>query len=575
MAEAFPAWPDAPASEPWWPGAAHSWPELLAWRVGQHPERLAVTYWADGEAPTQAWSYAELWRRIEGASERLQALGPAGERALLVYPPGLDFVVAYWGCLHAGWVPVPVVPPKDMKSLPKLMAIASDAQAKLALTDQGLMAQTRLLRWFQPALRAMKWHATDGWPEAPGGPVPWRLHPLALIQYTSGSTGQPKGVMLSHHNLLANAGVLDRIWRDSFPETPPERVVSWLPAFHDMGLIGMMLTPLMVGATAHFLSPLHVIQRPERWLWAMHRTQAQISTGPNFSYDLCVRRAGHLAPQLDLSHWKVAFNGAEPIQASTLQAFQACFGASGFEMSSFYPTYGLAEATLFVTGGRFQQTPVIRALPEEAQGLMRVGVGHPWMGTEVLVVHPERHEALPEGEEGELWIQGPSVAQGYWRKPELTEATFGARLADGRGPYLRTGDLGRWVEGQLFITGRIKDLVIVRGRNHYPQDLEHTMAEAHADLRTGFGVAFSVPTEGGEALVLVQEPRPDATSPEQELTQAIRGAIAQEHGLAPHAIHLLPPGTLPKTSSGKVQRQSTREAFLQGKLPRWKGPRKR
>ena len=552
---------------PYQPGLAADLGALLRLRAAEAPDQPAFAWLGDGDAVTEAWTYGELERRARAIAARLAAEAPVGARAMLLYPPGLDFVAAFWACQLAGIVPVPVYPPRDAAGLPALLAIARDARAGLALTTADALGKTRLTRWFQPALRAMTWLATDALPavaDAGPGRAP---APHALIQYTSGSTGEPKGVQVTHANLLANVAMLQAAWDASgFEDPAPRRFLSWLPLYHDMGLIGMVVTPVAMGASTTLLSPLHFLQRPARWLRALSATRAQVSAGPNFAYELCVRKAA--AEQgLDLSAWVVAMNGAEPVRPETLARFAEAFAAHGFRGEAFYPCYGMAEATLFVTGGLAQEAPVVRARPD---GAPVVGCGRAWGGTRVRVTDPETGAARPDGAEGEIWLAGPGVADGYHGRPD--DPAFAARGDDGSGPWLRTGDLGFLDGGELFVTGRLKDLIILRGRNLYPQDVERTVAASHASLRPGCGVAFAVDVDGEERLVVVQEVERGATAAAEELLRGIRRAVAETHDAAPHAIALLPHGTLPKTSSGKVRRRAAREAWLAGTLKAWPGP---
>jgi acyl-CoA synthetase (AMP-forming)/AMP-acid ligase II len=551
----------APTVRPFKRGDVADLGAALRLRAAEAPDATAFVWLDAGDTPGEAWTYRDLDRRARGVAARLAALAPVGARAMLLYPPGLDFVAAFWGCLYAGIVPVPVYPPRDAAGLPALLAIAADARADLALTTGDALAKTRLARWFKPALRAMRWLATDAL--GPGDAPPREATELALLQYTSGSTGDPRGVKVSHANLLANAAMLQDAWEASGFDAPgPTRFLSWLPLYHDMGLIGMVVVPVLMGATTTLMSPLHFLQRPARWLRALSATRAEVSAGPNFAYELCVRKAGEEAASLDLSSWVVAMNGAEPVRPETLDRFAATFAASGFRREAYYPCYGLAEATLFVTGGLAQAPPVIR------DGI--VGCGRAWGGTVLRVTDPETGAARLEGEEGEIWVAGPGVAGGYHGRSEPD--VFGARDAEGGGPWLRTGDLGRLVDGELFVTGRRKDLIILRGRNLYPQDVERTVAAAHEALRPGCGAAFAVVVDGEERLVVAQEVDRTATASGEELGRAVRRAVSEGHDASLHALVLLPHGALPKTSSGKVRRRATRDAWLAGSLPAWKGP---
>jgi amino acid adenylation domain-containing protein len=559
--------------------------ELLRRQADARPDLAAYTFLADGEVEAESLTFSELDRVARGIGAALVELGAAGERVLLLYPPGLEFVSAFLGCLYAGALAVPAYPPRSARGLPRLRSIAVDARPRVVMTTAGLLARTRGMLGEMPELADALWLSTDGleeraeeWrePAVDGGT-------LAFLQYTSGSTSTPKGVMVSHANLLHNEEMI----RQAFDQSADSVILGWLPLYHDMGLIGNVLQPLYLGAPCILMSPVAFLQNPLRWLTAISRYRATTSGGPNFAYELCTRKVTEeQKAALDLSSWRVAFNGAEPVRAETLDRFAEAFAACGFRREAFYPCYGLAEATLFATGGRQGRPPVMRAFapagleegraeavtPDEGRTLVGCGAG--WMDQRVLVVDPATARPCLPGRVGEIWIAGPSVAQGYWNRPEATEHDFQARLADEpanspeSGPFLRTGDLGFSDEaGELFVTGRLKDLIILRGRNHYPQDLELTAERAHPTLRAGCGAAFSVDVGGEERLVLVQElERRTGDASAEEVAESIRSAVAQEHEVQVHEVVLLRVGTIPKTSSGKIQRHGCRAAYLSNDL---------
>jgi amino acid adenylation domain-containing protein len=553
-------------------GAA-TFADLLRARAAERPEQVAFTFLTDGEAEGASLTYGELDRRARAIAAALAESVAPGERALLLYPPGLDFIAAFFGCLYAGVVAVPAYPPRpNDRSQSRLRAIARDATPRAALTTGAILAGAagpRGLLAVAPELAGPRWIATDG-PLAAGvvlaegEPDPeW----VAFLQYTSGSTATPKGVMVTHANLLHN----ERMIGAAFGMDETSVVVGWLPLYHDMGLIGNVLQPLHAGARCVLMSPVAFLQRPMRWLEAIARYRGTVSGGPNFAYELCLRKAAPEAVAgLDLSSWRVAFNGAEPVRASTLERFAATFAPSGFRPEAFYPCYGLAEATLFVTGGQ----PGVAPRVDGESG--RVSCGRSWMGQRIVVADPETGSEVPAGSIGEVWIAGPSVARGYWRNPGATAHDFNAFLtgADGRheGPFLRTGDLGYLAGGELYVTGRLKDLIILRGRNHYPQDVELTAEGAHPDLRPGGGAAFAVEMGGEERLVVVHEVERRRRAPEalegnvEEIAEALRRAVAAEHEVQVHDVVLIRQGSLPKTSSGKVQRRLCRDLYLRGEL---------
>ncbi|AGP41609.1 non-ribosomal peptide synthetase [Sorangium cellulosum] len=595
---------------------------LLRRRAEQRPSAHAYTFLLDGETDARSMTYGELDQRARALAAELQPGARAGERALLLVPPGLDFIAAFFACLYAGLVagagPVPqrksgllrvlaivrdcrpsvvltteaflgaaampVPLPQRKSGLLRVLAIVRDCRPSVVLTTEAFLGAAAMLRE-DPSLAELsqlRCVAVDAARDGQGdGWRPPRVtaETVAFLQYTSGSTGTPKGVVLTHENLLRNERMIQR----AFAHTEESVIVGWLPPHHDMGLIGNILQPLYVGVPCVQLSPDQFLMRPRRWLEAISRYRATTSGGPNFAYELCVRK---IAPEqrggLDLASWKVAFNGAEPVRAATLDRFAEAFAPAGFRRAAFYPCYGLAEATLLVSGGAADAPPVVRAAdraaleqgraafdprdPEAAVAL--VGCGRSPDGDEVRIVDPETRRPCEDERVGEIWVAGASVAQGYWERPEDTAATFEARLATGGGPFLRTGDLGFLSRGELYVTGRLKDLIIVRGRNVYPQDLELTAEQSHPGLRAGGGAAFSVDVDGEERVVLVQElGRGAAASADPaEIGAAIQRAVADRHEVAIHAVALIKPGSLPRTTSGKVQRRACRARFLDGSL---------
>jgi acyl-CoA synthetase (AMP-forming)/AMP-acid ligase II/7-keto-8-aminopelargonate synthetase-like enzyme/acyl carrier protein len=557
--------------------------DLLGWRAAHQPEREAYTFLGDGEAEERSVNYRELERQARSVASRLQSAGVAtGERVLLLYPPGLEYVAAFLGCLYAGVIAVPAYPPRLNRPASRLQAIAADSKATVALTTTHILSNLERRIAHAPEMKLLLWLATD---DGKGSAREWRCpeingNTLAFLQYTSGSTSAPKGVMVTHGNLLHNLAMIYH----GLGYTPNSQMVSWLPPYHDMGLIGGVLQPLYGGFPATLMPPVSFLQRPLGWLQAISRLGADTGGGPNFAYDLC---SSKVTPEeratLDLSNWTVAFNGAEPIRQETLERFAAAFAPCGFRREAFYPTYGLAEATLIVSGGSKTAPPVV--LPVEGAGLEHnrvvvvsagdkstrklVGCGRVLADQKIVVVDPESRTRCPSDRVGEIWVSGPSVAQGYWGRPEDTEDAFRAYLADtGEGPFLRTGDLGFLHDGELFVTGRLKDLIIIRGLNHYPQDIEQTVERSHVALRPDGCAAFSVTSDEGEQLVVVQEleRRSVRNADASEVIAAIRRAVAEHHELQVHAVVLIRTGSIPKTSSGKIQRRATRAAYADGTL---------
>ena len=566
--------------------------ELLRTRAAESPERTAYTFLRDGEVEEAPLSYAALDAQARAIAAWLQEQGAAGERALLLYPPGLEFVAAFFGCLYAGVVAVPAYPPRVNRLDARIQEIARDAQPKFALTTAAVHSVFQPRREHHPALASLRWLATEGVEASRAGG--WRepslaRDALAFLQYTSGSTRAPKGVMVTHHNILSNSAEIDRAVRQDEQSVS----VSWLPHFHDMGLIYGVLQPVYRGFPGVLMAPAAFLQRPLRWLAALSRYGGTLSGGPNFAYDLCTQRVTPTErAALDLSRWEVAFNGAEPLRAGTLEAFAETFASCGFRRRSLAPAYGMAEATLMVTLGPKEAEPlffradaaalernqVAPAAEGDAEGRTLVGCGRVLDEPRVLVAAPATGVPCAPDEVGEIWVAGPSVARGYWNRPQETAETFGAVRADtGEGPFLRTGDLGFVREGQLFVTGRLKDLIIIRGLNHYPQDIERTVEASHPALRAGAGAAFSVTAAGEERLVVVQEldrvQQRHATT--EDVIGTVRRAITEEHEVEPWAIVLIRHATIHKTSSGKIQRQACRAAFLAASLTvigEWRKP---
>ncbi|MEN6558049.1 MAG: aminotransferase class I/II-fold pyridoxal phosphate-dependent enzyme [Thermoguttaceae bacterium] len=555
--------------------------ELLLHRARCQPEDIAFTYLVDGENEQVTLTYRQLDQQAKAIAAWLQMNGLAGGRALLLYPAGLEFITAFFGCLYAGVVAVPVYPPRRNRSLLRIQAIADDADARVALTTETVLKRVMPLIDETPHLKQLTWLPTcqvaegtaDQWsmPEVDGDT-------LAFLQYTSGSTGTPKGVILSHANLVNNSALISH----SFEHTRSGKGVFWLPSYHDMGLIGGILQPLYVGRPNILMSPMSFLQKPYRWLSAISRFRGTTSGGPNFAYDLCVRK---VTPEqrktLDLSSWRVAFNGAEPVRAETLDAFAKAFEPCGFRRDAFFPCFGLAEATLIVSGGYVFEPPVVRSFdaaalthgevhdvePDQPGARALVGSGQDLPNQKIVIADPETLTEVPAGRVGEIWVHGPSIAQGYWQNPEMTERVFRARLKDtGEGPFLRTGDLGFLRNGELFVTGRLKDLIIVRGVNYYPQDIEYTVEHSHPRLHHDSGAAFTVEADGREQLIIVQEVERHKQDDFGGIFEAIRRNVAAEFELVPDAIILLRVGTVPKTSSGKIQRHACREGYLSGTL---------
>ncbi|MCC5622745.1 AMP-binding protein [Nostoc sp. CHAB 5715] len=537
-------------------------PDVLLLWIQEQPNSIGFNFLQDRES--LSLTYGELDQQARAIATHLQGMHWQKERILLMYPPGLELIAAIMGCFYASVIAVPVYPPRRNRNLARLLAIATDAQASGILTTVALSSSLREAAK-ETAIATLPIITTDG--ISLDLADAWQ-HPslnsdsIAMLQYTSGSTGTPKGVMLSHGNLLHN---LAQIYH-RFGHSLSSRVVSWLPPYHDMGLIGGIFQPLYGGFPVTLMAPVAFLQKPIRWLQTISQTRATTSGAPNFAYEMCL---DDIRPEecqdLDLSSWEIAFSGAEPIRAQTLEKFATTFAQYGFRREAFYPCYGLAEATLFVTGGHKDKAPTIETFIDQKA---IVGCGCASAGQTVIIVDPQSRQPCSEGEEGEIWVTGASVAQGYWGRVEETQATFRATLASGSGSFLRTGDLGFLRGEELFVTARIKDVIIIRGQNYYPQDIEASVAHSHEMLNPHWGAAFNVEVSGEERLVVVQEVERSAWRglDTAAIITAIRGAISREHELQVYAICLLKPSSIPKTSSGKVQRHACKSGFLDHNL---------
>jgi acyl-CoA synthetase (AMP-forming)/AMP-acid ligase II len=550
-------------------------PDILQRRATLEPDRQAYVFLNEQGDEKATLTYGELHAHALGVASRLVDQCRPGDRALLVFPQSLDFIVAYFGCLYAQVIAVPVSPPRRNKVQSSTRAILANCEPSAVLTLARIIETLRLD--LEPICGPLQWLAVDQIAAGPGFQrLPCSPDSLAFLQYTSGSTSDPKGVMVSHGNLAANQAMITR----AFGHDQHSTVVGWAPFFHDQGLIGNVLNPVYVGASCVLMSPMAFIRRPLLWLSAISRYRAHTSGGPNFAFDACVTRAAKgNVPDIDLSSWKVAFNGAEPVRPETLRQFAKTFAPYGFAREALFPCYGLAEATLFVTGSPKGRGPRLitvdagelsrRRFVETPTGWMLAGCGVVQPDEDIRIVDPETRRPCAPDEVGEVWVHGGHVTQGYWKRPETTAEAFHAEW-DGR-HYLRTGDLGALADGELFIVGRLKDIVITRGRNYYPQDIEHTARSAHPAVRSGASAAFAVPSADGEKLVVVQEIQRDQRlkADYTDVAGSIRAAITQEHELALGDLVLTLPGRLPKTSSGKIMRAAARKRYLAGEFEVW------
>jgi acyl-CoA synthetase (AMP-forming)/AMP-acid ligase II len=568
--------------------------ELLRARSAEQGGDVAFTFLVDGEHEGPRCTFAELDAGARAVASALRERGVRpGDRALLLYPPGLEFIPAFFGCLYSGVIAVPAYPPQPSqasRTLPRLLSIVADADVAIVLANSNVADAAARMMGEAPGLGSIPWLATDTISDDRADE--WRevviaSDDLAFLQYTSGSTASPRGVKVSHANLLHNLAYASH----AADRDRSTRSVSWLPVIHDMGLIEGVLGPVFGGYAAYLMAPASFLHRPIRWLRAITRYRASTSGGPNFAYDLCVRKITEAQrAELDLSSWRAAYNGAEPIRAETLEAFHARFKDVGFRWRSFYPVYGLAESTLLVSTGDRDYEPVIRDVSSDAltRGHLKparprgsatrplVSSGPVSFGTRVVVVDPSTRQQCSDGRVGEIWVESPSVAGGYWRRDGESRETFHAHLAGGDGPFLRTGDLGALHDGELFVTGRLKDVLIVRGFKHYPQDLEHTAERQHAAIRPGCSAAFSIDGDDGEAVAIALEVDrrqvPQLDDPAERdgflasLIDRVRVAVVEHHGIVLSAVSVLSHGAMPKTSSGKLRRRACRDAFRDGSL---------
>jgi acyl-CoA synthetase (AMP-forming)/AMP-acid ligase II len=560
---------------------------VLRERAAQDAHRRAFIFLGEDNREIETLDYAQLDRLACALASELSRHTVKGDRVLLVLPSGLAFVLGFFACHYAGLVPVPVVPPAGRRVRDAVAAIAESCRASVAITSPAFESQTRAFFQLQsprlPAPRLLTLDFDSWAKDASSRPSPgFRIHEpdldeTAFIQYTSGSTSAPKGVMVTHRNLLANLEMIAIAFKNDAASTH----VGWAPLYHDMGLIANVLQPFYVGALSVLMSPRQFAQQPWLWLRAISDYRARVSGGPNFAYELCIqRRERALAQGLDLSCWRLAFNSAEPVQAATLRGFTESFASTGFRDESFYPCYGLADATLLVSGGSVAAAPVLRQFSKtglesaralapfgQADARHLVGAGSALAGETIAIVRPRTRELLADREVGEIWVAGPHVPSRYWgASAAACKQAFGGELGQFPGlRFLRTGDLGFIEGGEVFVTGRLKDMFIVRGRNIYPQDVEAVAQAAASCLRGNAGAAFSVGREDGEAVALVQEiHRSGRREDRVPVIAAIRRAVFLELDVTLDDIVIVEPGGVPKTSSGKVRRAEAKQRYLQG-----------
>ncbi|KQT54867.1 hypothetical protein ASG43_04815 [Aureimonas sp. Leaf454] len=553
-----------------------------SWAV-ERPDAVVYSWMEDGETVSRDITFAGLRTEARAVGATVARFAKPGERVMLLYGDGPDYVIGLLGCLYAGAIPVSGVHPGVLKAFERFIGVVRDCGARAVLGPHDVLAEMQRIDEDAVDELGLKWLASDRLPAVrpgAGEPLPGLFQgngDLALIQYTSGSTRAPRGVALTHRNILHNLATQ----AESFGYRLGDVGVSWLPLSHDMGLIGAVLMALQVGGRCVMFSPARFLRKPERWLKAIARFGATISGGPNFAYDLCARRIPPAALEgLDLSAWNLAFNGAEPVRQAVLDRFAAFAAPAGFRAEAFYPCYGLAEATLFVSGGRpgtaghavsidsasLETGRPVRAAPDAAPGSVStlVGCGAAAGGQRLEIVDTVSGEALGEGRVGEIWLQGPSVAAGYFGRKSENAEVFGGWLASGAGPFLRTGDLGFRLDGEIFVTGRARDLIVLRGRNHYPQDIEATAEDAHGGVRRGASAAFMTEDADKLGFMIACEIAPVDETERLAIARTLAARIAAAHGIGPERVVLLSAGGVLKTPSGKIQRSQTAARIFDG-----------
>ncbi len=555
---------------------AQTFAAILEGHAARRPDDRAFVFLDRRGRSVEQRTYSALDERARRVAASLAERDLAGVPILINVPPGLDFVDALFGCFYAGCIAVPAPYAIAKRAGERVASICRDCEPAAMLTLARFDAEARARGELPRPLDRIAPIYLDALPTAPRSDSVGVSsgESIALLQYTSGSTSSPKGVMLSHENLIENS----RMIRDMFGNGPEVRGVGWLPLFHDMGLIGHVLQPVFNGGLSVLMSPLTFLQRPLTWLEAIADWKATASGGPTYAFELCTQRiSDEQAAGLDLSAWRVAYCGSEAIRAETIERFSDKFAASGLSRGAIYPCYGLAEATLMVTGGRrgtgLRTAEAVGSIPKRRGGYAvrpeSVACGRACCGETIVIVDADGGEPVDDGEVGEIWVSGANVGQGYWRRPLETSATFGARLEGIDGAFLRTGDVGFVRHGELFVVGRMKDMIIVRGTNHAPEDIESTVASCSSRVAGVAQAAFGIERLGREEVVVVQEARAGLSGDE---TAAVFEEVARHHGLRLYDFVSVPVGGIPRTSSGKVRRARCRELYEAGLLDRQNDP---
>ena len=554
--------------------------EVIKNRTIEKPEHVVFRYLNDGINENESYTYQQLETRAKAMGAAMQEVAEKGERVLLLFPPGLSYVASLFACFYSGFIAVPAYPPRRNRNLHRVNTIIEDSGVTVSIISQKVYNDIERNFADDEKLKNIKWiiyediedELAEKWTD-----VEIKPEDVALLQYTSGSTGNPKGVMLTQLNLLYNSEYIHQTFEFNIESVG----MNWLPIFHDMGLIGGVLQAAYGGLLNIGMPPTAFLKNPLNWLKAMEKYGGTTGGGPNFGFDYCIEKiSGEDKKKLDLSKVKTFYCGAEPVRKNTMEEFHKQFGIEARQM---YPVYGMAETTLIASGGYQSEKPKYLRIKSDAlaKGIIEiaeqdnekstelVGCGHTWMETRIEIIDPETFKLKSENEVGEIWISGPTVAKGYWGKPEETKRTFGAFTTDtNEGPFLRTGDLGFLRDGELYITGRLKDIIIIRGVNHYPNDIEFTIQNSHADFRQNGGAVFPIVKDGEEKLAVVQELERTALRNDNhdELISLIRKTISEEHELEVYAISLIRTGSIPLTSSGKIQRRQTKYNYLNDEL---------
>ena len=564
-------------------------------RLLQHdkniPQKIVYILLDDSINEKESITYGELVVKARAIAKTPRDKGNKGNRMSLLFPTGIEFITSFFGCLFAGMVAVPTYPPKRNKANERFHAIIDDSSPAFIISTRDIYEEVNGNDLLGDSHVIGSWLIFED--IDPALSPSWKdpeitEDDLALLQYTSGSTGTPNGVMVSHGNIIYNSEFI----RQSFGFDEHSVGVNWLPNFHDMGLIGCLIQAAYLGATNVIIPPLSFLKNPANWFRAVSKYNATTAGGPNFAFDYCIEKiTDEDLSEFSLESLRTLYCGAEPVRDRTMKLFTQKFRASGFQASQLFPVYGMAEVVLILSGGDFRAEPVYLSLDTRELENNRVqetkqgdhsrtftACGYPWVGMQVAIIDPETRIPSQEGMIGEIWASGPSVAQGYWNDPETTDRIFNAYIAGSEnGPWLRTGDLGFIHNGQLYVSGRLKDLIIIRGANYFPNDIEHTVENAHEAIRQNACAAFSSDINGEEQLVVAAELERNfmRNLPENEVMESISENIFREYNIQPHAIVLIRAGSILKTSSGKIQRSAVRNAWKHDELnivAKWERP---